>query len=161
MNIASGIVGGVLLLLAPAFAVAQDQKWPAGSAMATGTTFLEEKAKAVAELDRAHAALEAILSDPLYQQEPFARSVAAVRGLKASWLDYVTHECDLYGTSTLAASPWQSTHSVGCELQLVQQRVIQVTAATECLSKAPKPPYQEFTSCIRLLAPLAMQSGVK
>jgi hypothetical protein len=161
MNIASGIVGGVLLLLAPAFAVAQDQKWPAGSAMATGAIYLEEKAKAVEELERANADLDAILSAPAYQQEPYLRSVAAVRSLKASSLDYISQECELVGASTLAASTWQSTHAVGCEVALIKQRTTQVVAAKECLAKAPQPVYSEFPACVRLLAPLAAQAGVK
>src|SRR4051812_686703 len=99
------VLTAALLFGIPALAVAQ--AWPPGSAGASGQLALEAKEKAVAALERANADLTAALS-ALVPQDWYGRPVAAVRGLEATWLNYVTHECDVVGTSTLAGSPWQS-----------------------------------------------------
>jgi uncharacterized protein YecT (DUF1311 family) len=153
------VLSAALLFAAPALAVAQD--WPPGSAMAVGMAALEEKAKAVAALERANGDLAAALSDPVYQDPFYSRPVAAVRSLQATWLDYAARECDLVGTSTLAGSPWQSAYAVQCAATLIEWRAKQVATAAECLNRSNKPAIADFYACIRPLAPLATQAGVR
>jgi hypothetical protein len=150
------VLSAALLFGIPALAVAQ--AWPPGSAGAVGVAALEAKAKAVAALERANGDLVAALSDPAYQDR---RPVAVVRSLQATWLDYVSHECDLVGISTLAASPWQSAYAVQCEVKLIELRAKQVAAAAECLNKANEAVMADFPGCVRPLAPLATQAGVR
>jgi hypothetical protein len=150
-------LSAALLLGAPALAVAQT--CPSGGACAYGVAALEEKAKAVAALERANGDLAGALSDPVYQDPFYGRPLAAVRSLQATWLDYAVRECELVGTSTLAGSPWQSAYAVHCEATLIDWRARQVAAAAECLNKANKSSMQDFHACIRPLAPLATQAG--
>jgi len=152
-------LSAAVLFGAPALAVAQT--CPSGSACAYGVAALEEKAKAVAALERANGDLAMALSDPVYQDPFYGRPIAAVRSLQATWLDYVMRECELVGTSTLAASPWQSAYAVHCEATLIEWRARQVVAAAECLNKANKSSMEEFHECIRPLAPLATQAGAR
>ena len=153
------VLNAALLFGTPALAVAQ--AWPSGSAGATGALVHEAKAKAVAALERANGDLEAALSDPVYQIWFFGRPVAAIRSLQAPWLDYVSRECDLVGTSTLAGSPWQSVYVVQCEANLIELRARQVAAAAECLNKTKNTAHADFRACVRPLAPLATQAEVK
>jgi uncharacterized protein YecT (DUF1311 family) len=152
------VLSAALLFGIPALAVAQG--WPPGSAGATGELALEAKAKAVASLERANGDLAATLSDPAYQDPANARLVAAVRSLQATWLDYASHECDLVGTSTMAASTWQSVYVVQCQVTLIDARAKEVAAAAECLNKG-KSGMTDFPACLRPLAPLATQAGVR
>src|SRR5262249_7250584 len=137
----SVVLSVALLIGIPASAVAQGSS-PPGSASAVGAAVLEAKVKAVAALERANGELAATLSDPAYP-----RLVAAVRSLLAAWPDYVSRECELVGTSTLAASPWQSTYVVQCEATLTEWRAGQVAAATECLKTGGT----DFLTCVRPL----------
>ena len=147
------VLSAALLLGSPALAIAQ--AWPAGSAMATGQLALEAKAKAVEALERANGDLVAALSDPVFQDR---RSLEAVRSLEAMWLNYVTSECDLVGAATLAASPWQSTYAVQCQVKLIEWRTKQIAEAAECVTRNKS---AEGVACLRSLALLATQAGVR
>jgi len=149
------VLSAVLLFGIPTVAFAQ--AWPSGSAMAVGVSASEAKAKAVAALERANGDLASALSDPAYQDP---RPLAAVRSLQATWLDYVTHECDLVGVSTLAGGTWPSTYSVQCQVTLIEWRAKQVAEVADCLNKASKPGIAGY-ACVRQLAPLATQAGVR
>jgi hypothetical protein len=150
------VLSAALLFGIPALAVAQE--WPAGSAMAVGISALEEKAKAVAALERATSELAAAVGDSV-GQDP--RLLTAVRSMQATWLAYVTLECEMVGVSTMAASTWQSTYSVQCQVTLIEWRARQVAEAAACVNKSKESGMAGFPMCVRPLAPLATQAGVR
>lgn len=147
------ILSAALMFGSPALAIAQT--WPPGSAMATGQLALEAKTKAVEALERANGDLVAALRDPAFQDR---RSLDAVRSLQAMWLNYVTSECDLVGAATLAASPWQSTYAVQCQVKLIEWRAKQIAEAAECVTASKS---ATGVACLRSLALLATQAGVR
>jgi hypothetical protein len=147
------VLSAVLAVATPVLAVAQ--AWPPGSAGAVGVAAHEAKQKAVAALERANRDLAAALGDAVLLDR---RSVAAIQSLQAIWNDYVTGECDLVGAATLAASPWQSAYAAQCQVTLIEWRTKQVAAAAECLTANKS---IAGAVCLRPLAPLATQAGVR
>nr|WP_198983248.1 lysozyme inhibitor LprI family protein [Herbaspirillum sp. ASV7] len=62
----------------------------------------------------------------------------AFTNVQSAWEKYYPEACELSGSLTMAANPWQSTYAVQCEAVQLQDRLEKLNKALICFEKIPE-----------------------
>lgn len=129
--------------------------WPEGGAMHTILTF-EKKSKIVMKkVQKKHKELVSLISTKEYLADK--RLIDAMAKQQIAWENYIPKECELIGLLSDGANIWQSADSVGCRLDLVEERYKKLENVTDCIKKiALKDRQYNFKNCLFQVAPLAL-----
>ncbi len=129
----------VLLLLAHALpAMADDDEWPAGSAMATGKLHIKTRTHFEELLAKEQERLIDLVSKSVDANSADERLVNALKALDGSWRQFREAECETFGALTGAGGSWPSTYAVECEAAMTEQRFKRVRAANRCIDRTPE-----------------------
>ncbi len=147
-----------MLFTIPNKSVAQDEitDWPEGSAMHTGLLYKKTHDDSKKSLEKKHKQLIKIVTK---NSPDDSRLINAIKAQHIAWLKYYATECEIIGALSGAGGSWPSTYAMGCQANLMDQRLRLVSSAINCINKIPSDKQQsEQNGCLYQLSPFTYDS---